>query len=67
MVLKACQQRTTCHTGSEQLDMSGLTMKQPSHSNESSPGCSDHVRSAKKVNSFLLIGYILYHTVFITA
>jgi hypothetical protein len=46
MVLKACQQNTLCHSGSERLDPE----KQAGQSNESSPGCSDNLRSAKKVN-----------------
>jgi hypothetical protein len=62
MVLKACQQRGACHTGSEQLDMSRLTVKQPSQPNESSPGCSDHLRSAKKVNK----GFLILAVIFIT-
>jgi hypothetical protein len=52
MVLKACQQNTACHYGSEQLDPSRLPIKQPSQSNESSPDCSDHLRTAKKVNQY---------------
>jgi hypothetical protein len=52
MVLKACQQNTLCHSGSERLDPSGLPEKQASQSNESSPDCSDHLRSAKKVNKY---------------
>lgn len=52
MVLKACQQNTTCHSGSEQVDSSRLLVKQPSQSNESSPDSSDQLRVAKKVNLY---------------
>ncbi|XP_023714083.1 general transcription factor IIH subunit 1 isoform X3 [Cryptotermes secundus] len=49
MVLKACQQNTLCHSGSERLEQSGVPEKQASQSNESSPGCSDHLHTAKKL------------------
>ncbi|KDR19295.1 general transcription factor IIH subunit 1 isoform X2 [Zootermopsis nevadensis] len=49
MVLKACQQNTTCHSGSEPLDSSVLPMKQPSQSSERNPDCSDYLRTAKKL------------------
>jgi len=65
MVLKACQQHGAYQTGVEQLDISRLTLKQPSQSNESSAG-SDHLHSAKKVNKHFL-NLAVYHTTFVTA
>jgi len=53
MVLKACQQHGAYQTGVEQLDISRLTLKQPSQSSESCAG-SGHLHSAKKVNKHFL-------------
>jgi hypothetical protein len=53
MVLKACQQNTLCHSGSERLVPSAVPEKQASQPNESSPGPSDHLHSAKKVNKYI--------------
>jgi hypothetical protein len=63
MVLKACQQHGAYQTGVEQLDISRLTWKQPSQSNESS-GCSDHLHSAKRVNKGFLNLALYFITVY---